>query len=357
MNWSLKGDRHNFTPNSCVHIEVLHLIHRAETISFVSRSRKPSPCAARNLLIYGDCVAKRCQCLRFPSFLSVLSFLDILVRQMSLYLPNLQDTSGVPGLLPSRLVSLYLRPEMHLFPSLRTRRYVTILFASRFPVLDLSVRQGALSIHGLFDAIELFTVEELVETEKARFIVVGFDFATILFSPSCSCILFAIVLTKLVKLKFWAQQRELPSHVKFPFANMSASWRLVSTYLIWNFGSRLIVSNNQSRATLWVLDTCLNVGLLPLMIILITPSLSSKMHSIAPNRENFAFDGTVNIVQIKSVVRGWNLGFVLGVLVWCGVTRQVSLYLTFGVVELAWGRMEPFYNQIPKIKSWNSIHA
>ena len=40
---------------------------------------------------------------------------------------------------------------------------------------------------------------------------------------------------------------------------------------------RLILSNNQSRATLWVLETCLIVGLLPLMIILIAASLSSKM--------------------------------------------------------------------------------
>ena len=38
--------------------------------------------------------------------------------------------------------------------------------------------------------------------------------------------------------------------------------------------SRLIWSNNQSSATLWVRDTCLNVGLLPLIIILMTASLS-----------------------------------------------------------------------------------
>ena len=35
-------------------------------------------------------------------------------------------------------------------------------------------------------------------------------------------------------------------------------------------------SNNQSRATLWVLETCLIVGLLSLMVILIIASLSSK---------------------------------------------------------------------------------
>ena len=34
-----------------------------------------------------------------------------------------------------------------------------------------------------------------------------------------------------------------------------------------NLGSRLILSNNHSRATLWVLDTCLIVGLLLVMMI------------------------------------------------------------------------------------------
>ena len=37
-------------------------------------------------------------------------------------------------------------------------------------------------------------------------------------------------------------------------------------YLIWILGSKLILSNNQSRATLWVLETCLIVGLLPFII-------------------------------------------------------------------------------------------
>ena len=45
---------------------------------------------------------------------------------------------------------------------------------------------------------------------------------------------------------------------------MSASWFLVSTYLIWIFGSKLTLSNNQPSAALWVLDTCLIVGLRPL---------------------------------------------------------------------------------------------
>ena len=45
--------------------------------------------------------------------------------------------------------------------------------------------------------------------------------------------------------------------------SMSASRFLVSMYLISILGCRLIRSNNQSRATLWFLETCLIVGLLP----------------------------------------------------------------------------------------------
>ena len=53
------------------------------------------------------------------------------------------------------------------------------------------------------------------------------------------------------------------SRVKLPLVNMSAIWFLVSTYLMWIFGSKLILSNKQSNATLCVPETCLIVGLLP----------------------------------------------------------------------------------------------
>ena len=51
--------------------------------------------------------------------------------------------------------------------------------------------------------------------------------------------------------------------------------------LTWILGSRLIRSINQSRATLWVLETCLIVGLLPCIIMLITASLSSNTYNKA----------------------------------------------------------------------------
>ena len=81
------------------------------------------------------------------------------------------------------------------------------------------------------------------------------------------------------------------SRVNLPFVRMSASWFLDSTYLIRTFGSRLILSNNQSRATQWVRDTCLIVGLLPLMRIN-TASLSSKMYNCDSFSERCAFEGT-----------------------------------------------------------------
>ena len=66
--------------------------------------------------------------------------------------------------------------------------------ASSFPV-------DTLSIPRLLNVIGRFTNEELAATELVRFITIGFDFATILSSSFCSCILFAIVLWQLVKLK------------------------------------------------------------------------------------------------------------------------------------------------------------
>ena len=86
------------------------------------------------------------------------------------------------------------------------------------------------------------------------------------------------------------------SRVKLCLVRMSASWFWVSTYLIWVFGSKLILSNNQSSATLWVLDTCLIVGLRPLIIMLIAASLSSKIFNKASLREEFMFE------EIKSTL-------------------------------------------------------
>ena len=80
---------------------------------------------------------------------------------------------------------------------------------------------------------------------------------------------------------------------------------LVSMYLVWILGSKLIRSNNQSKATLWVLETYLIVRLLPFMIILITASLSSNTYNKASLREEFTFEGIKSTLS-KSLIIPWD---------------------------------------------------
>ena len=111
-----------------------------------------------------------------------------------------------------------------------------------------------------------------------------------LFSRLLSWILFDMVLAFSIERKWLRENKEKIDDVKqtkkiAPFITRKTSSGqtsqrvgfLVSTYLIWILFPKLILSNNQFNAALWVLDTCLIIGLRPLMIILITASLSSKM--------------------------------------------------------------------------------
>ena len=74
------------------------------------------------------------------------------------------------------------------------------------------------------------------------------------------------------------------SRVKCPFVILSVIWCLVSMYRIWILGSKLLRSNNH---------TCLIIGLLHLIIILITASLSSNTYNIAMDRQNLILDDTL----------------------------------------------------------------
>ena len=64
----------------------------------------------------------------------------------------------------------------------------------------------------------------------------------------------------------WTKRKDGSTHHMwiFPWPRCLRVGFLVSMYLIWISGSKLIRSNNQSKATLWVLGTCLIVGFLPL---------------------------------------------------------------------------------------------
>ena len=169
--------------------------------------------------------------------------------------------------------------------------------------------------------------------------IIGLDLAVTRPSPESCWNLFAIAAEQSVELKWLILNKHKrwfhSSRVKFPFVSMSASWFLVSVYLIWILESRLILSNNQSKATRWLQDTCLIVGRLPLMIILITASLSSKMQSIALNWEDFAVDVT------KSTLLDSKLSCWVGVLVWLWVC------LFDGVSR----------NRFPVLFFWISLHG
>ena len=72
---------------------------------------------------------------------------------------------------------------------------------------------------------------------------------------------------------------------------------------IWfgSWRSKLILSNNQSRATLWVPETCLIVRILSFMIILITASLSSKIYNKASLREECTFKEIKSTLSRSSI--------------------------------------------------------
>ena len=98
----------------------------------------------------------------------------------------------------------------------------------------------------------------------------------------------------------------------FPWSICLRVGFLVSMYFVWVLGSKLFLSNNQSRATLWVLETCLIVGLLPFMIILITASLSSSTYNKASWRTELTFE-EIKLSLFKSSIIPWDFLFVFEV--------------------------------------------
>ena len=83
----------------------------------------------------------------------------------------------------------------------------------------------------------------------------------------------------------------------------------------------MILSNNQSRETLWVRETCLNAGLLPLIIILITASMSLKTYNMALAQECIVLDGMWSMLVGMTLV--W-LELDGVVHVWLGSLQRVS---------------------------------
>ena len=121
---------------------------------------------------------------------------------------------------------------------------------------------------------------------------------------------------------------------------------LVSMLLIWILESQLIRSNIQSRATLWVLETCLIVGLLHFMIILITASLSSNTYNKASWWEDRTFEGIKSTLS-KSLITLWYCSRLW--IVWGG--EQASRLFNNGSPSSVW-----FWFVFPKTETIRS-HA
>ena len=140
------------------------------------------------------------------------------------------------------------------------------------------------------------------------------EIAVTLSSPESFWVLFDITSEQSVELKWLMLKKHNiwfhSSRMKFPLVRMSATWFLVSMYLIWILVCKLIRSNNQSRATLWVLETCLIVGLLPFMIILITVSLSSNTNNKASWWEELTFERITLSKSLTTLWEGWRLWIV-----------------------------------------------
>ena len=205
----------------------------------------------------------------------------------------------------------------------------------------------------LLDAIGLSTDEEREATELVRFVTIGLDSVTILFSSDCSCILFAILsLMHLSKLRFLAQQRELKwlmlnkqrrlfhsSGVKCPLVNMSAIWCLVSVYRIWILESKSIPSNNQPRETVWASGYVSHSW---------TPALDYHFdHGFVVFKHVQHRDGlgkfdvrkhTISVKQLRTIVLGWNFGLILLSCARHDAMPQVSL--CWWIIGFTWLRLQ-----------------
>ena len=176
-----------------------------------------------------------------------------------------------------------------------------------------------------------------------RFII-GLDFAVTRSSPESCWDRFAIISEQTVELK-WLMLNNLnkwfhSSRVKFHFVKMSASWFLVSMYLIWILGVQVISVEQPVKS----------------MIILITASMSSKMYNIGHFREDVAFEEAKSTLDNsrcswESWVLACEFNCFLDALL-CNGSHPCLLVFLF---------MIRFWmhdiNKIPKIKRGNTVHA
>ena len=158
--------------------------------------------------------------------------------------------------------------------------------------------------NGLSNAVEASTFGSLTRYRETKFII-GFDFAVTLSSFASSC-----SFRHRFKIIYGTELADVEQTQKMiPFVTCQVSFGHYLCELVFgvdvfdlDLGVKLILSNNHSRATLWVLETCLIVGLLPFMVILITASLSSKIYNKASLREESTFEEIKSTLPKSSII-------------------------------------------------------
>ena len=138
------------------------------------------------------------------------------------------------------------------------------------------------------------------------------------------------------------------SRVKLPSVNKSASWFLMSTYLFGMLGDPKWLCQTTNLTQLYGFW----IGLRPLMTILITASLSSKIYNCASHWEELAIVRTWSISDKWSTFRlvtwCWNFAssvlLLPGLMIFCH-SRNVTLLSPHPIGQKQGFR--PFANQHP----------
>ena len=213
-------------------------------------------------------------------------------------LPSVSEFSEVPGVLGF--------PGYPLYPGAASLPVLMNSWASICHPWELDVASG---LDGTLicactksPSTQSDTDEEFAGTELVRFIAVGLNFATILFSSFCSCILFRHLFSSVGQAQILkaATLAEITDAVQMkknvPFVTWEVSFSQCLQICVWcrhswfELGSNLILSNSQSRVNLWVLDTwtpAFDYHFNHCFVVL-------KMYHIAVDWKNFTFEGTLS---------------------------------------------------------------
>ena len=369
MNCSLKCVRHKNTPFSCAHIEILQVVRRFPVIKFLTTEKTFSMCGTQS----GD-IWKRCRPIRLLGSEYYESCESYGVSGFSGH-PWYPVATGFTVLM-NNWASLCHTWELDAASGLD----FWFVLAPSFPDHP-TCRLEALSIPRLLDAIGLFTNEELVGTELIRFIAVGLDFATILFSSVCSCTIFAIfsVQPNQAEILGTAERTEMADveqtkkivplvtcevslcqyvcdlvfGVNVSDLNLGVQVDSVKQPIKRNSVGSWHMSHSWTPAFDDHPDHCLDffkhVQLRHGFIVLKHVQHSNGLRKSDIRRH------IVNMKQFRTNVHGWNFGLILLACAWGDTMPQVSLcWWIHGLIGFVMV-MEHFFHQIPKIQSWDTV--